>query len=207
VFGNKTSHACSADRELRDSERCPGADRSSAPGDAASREPHARPVATKSRRRLRRRWLLSVLVLAALIAIVWARAYYLVSGLQRSGARQAGYIELHSISQPMQDATVAMEDGHFYRHRGFDWDAIRRAAEVDWDTFSIKQGGSTITQQLAKNLFLSTGRTFLRKIEEIPITCELERQLTKDQAASNCRADTNLTCAPIDRCARVRPSL
>jgi hypothetical protein len=79
----------------------------------------------------------------------------------------------------MQDATVAMEDGHFYSHHGFDWEAIHRAFRVDIRSGEIKQGGSTLSQQLAKNLFLSNDRTLLRKVEEAAYTIELEHALSK----------------------------
>ena len=52
------------------------------------------------------------------------------------------------------DATVAMEDGHFYRHHGFDWVAVHRALRCNVQSGKVIQGGSTITQQLAKALYL-----------------------------------------------------
>lgn len=89
------------------------------------------------------------------------------------------YVRLSSISLPMQDATIAMEDGHFYSHHGFDWAAMRHAFWVDVHARRIKEGGSTITQQLAKNLFLTPDRTIWRKIQEAAYTVEMERRLSK----------------------------
>lgn len=94
-------------------------------------------------------------------------------------ASLAPMVPLTDISQPMQDATVAMEDGNFYRHHGFDWVAIHRALRVDIRNGDIEQGGSTITQELAKNLFLSNDRTIWRKLQEIVYTIDLERTLSK----------------------------
>ena len=86
---------------------------------------------------------------------------------------------LTTISVPMQDATVAMEDGHFYQHHGFDWLAMHRALRVDLREGRVEQGGSTLTQQLAKNLFLSNDRTLWRKLQEAGYTAEIEHDLPK----------------------------
>ncbi|BDI28207.1 hypothetical protein CCAX7_002580 [Capsulimonas corticalis] len=79
----------------------------------------------------------------------------------------------------MQDATIAMEDHAFYQHHGFDWAAMHHALRMDLRDGRIEEGGSTITQQLAKNLFLSNDRTVWRKIEEAAYAWELERMLPK----------------------------
>ena len=118
-------------------------------------------------------------------AILWAAAGSvdrLLSPYAAGGwGKVPGRVKTEEISQPMQDATIAMEDAYFYRHRGFDWLAIHRAIRVDIRHGRIEQGGSTITQQLAKNLFLSNDRTLLRKAEEAVIAWRLERMLTKRQ--------------------------
>lgn len=85
------------------------------------------------------------------------------------------------IATVMQDATVAMEDGNFYEHHGLDWAALHRALRVNLRSGRIRQGGSTITQQLAKTLFLTEDRTYKRKMLEVPLTWELERRFTKEQ--------------------------
>jgi hypothetical protein len=88
-------------------------------------------------------------------------------------------VKLSEISQPMQDATISMEDGNYYQHHGFDWIAMHRALRVDLRSGKIAQGGSTISQQLAKNLFLTNDRTIARKIDEAIWTIELEHVLSK----------------------------
>ena len=72
------------------------------------------------------------------------------------------FVPLSQISSDLQHAVVAAEDANFYQHHGFDWHAIQVAAEEDLEGDRTR-GGSTITQQLVKNLFFGTGRSFLRK--------------------------------------------
>ncbi len=78
-------------------------------------------------------------------------------------------------------ATVAAEDKRFYEHSGFDFHGVLRAAYRNLQERSVVQGGSTITQQLAKNLYLSHERTWQRKFEEAAFTFQLERQLSKEE--------------------------
>lgn len=91
------------------------------------------------------------------------------------------YVSLADVSQPMRDATVAMEDGLFYKHSGIDWQAVHRALRVNLRAGRVRQGGSTITQQLAKNLFLTQDRTLARKLQEAALTLEMERTLSKNR--------------------------
>jgi len=74
---------------------------------------------------------------------------------------------------------VAAEDAKFVDHEGFDWDGIQLALEKNQKKGRVVAGGSTITQQLAKNLFLSPSRSYLRKAEEAVITVMLEAMLGK----------------------------
>jgi monofunctional biosynthetic peptidoglycan transglycosylase len=83
------------------------------------------------------------------------------------------------ISLALQRAVVAAEDARFWEHEGIDWAAIRTAAIHDWDRGRISHGGSTITQQLAKNLYLSPARTPWRKLREWAIARRLEKELSK----------------------------
>ncbi len=88
-------------------------------------------------------------------------------------------VALARISLAMQRAVVAAEDSRFWEHSGVDWEAIRTAAAQDWDRGRISHGGSTITQQLAKNLYLSPARTPWRKLRELVIAWRLENELSK----------------------------
>lgn len=88
-------------------------------------------------------------------------------------------VPISRIAPSMQRAAVAAEDARFWEHGGVDWDAIRTAALHDWDRGRLSHGGSTITQQLAKNLYLSPARTPWRKAKEWAIAMRLESTLTK----------------------------
>jgi monofunctional biosynthetic peptidoglycan transglycosylase len=83
------------------------------------------------------------------------------------------------ISNNLKRALIAAEDAKFVDHEGFDWDGIEKAYEKNLKKGRIVAGGSTISQQLAKNLFLSTRRTPWRKAEEALITVMLEHIMDK----------------------------
>jgi monofunctional biosynthetic peptidoglycan transglycosylase len=83
------------------------------------------------------------------------------------------------ISTHLKRAVIASEDARFVDHEGFDWDGMQKAYEKNLRKGRIVAGGSTISQQLAKNLFLSGRRTPWRKIEEAMITLMLEKMMSK----------------------------
>lgn len=83
------------------------------------------------------------------------------------------------ISDSLKQALIASEDAKFVDHEGFDWDGIAKAYEKNLKKGKIVAGGSTISQQLAKNLFLSTKKTPWRKLEEAFITIMLEKMMDK----------------------------
>ena len=85
------------------------------------------------------------------------------------------------ISLNLKRALVAAEDANFMEHEGFDWDAIQRAYEKNLKKGKIVAGGSTISQQLAKNLFLSGRRSPWRKIEEAIFTVMIETVMSKQR--------------------------
>ncbi|MCI5066723.1 PBP1A family penicillin-binding protein [bacterium] len=89
--------------------------------------------------------------------------------------------ELHELSPHIVQAVLAIEDRRFFEHHGIDLRAIARAAVTNLVAGGVVQGASTLTQQLAKNLFLSPARTFTRKIQELFIALVLELHLTKDE--------------------------
>jgi len=93
-------------------------------------------------------------------------------------------VPLGQISPNLQDAVVAVEDRDFYRHGALDAVAIFRAAYENALNGRILQGGSTITQQLAKNLFTSGARTLPRKVHEAVLAVKLEKRYTKRQILS-----------------------
>ncbi len=89
------------------------------------------------------------------------------------------WVPYERISNHLKRAMVAAEDAHFVDHEGFDWDGIQKALEKNERRGRIVAGGSTITQQLAKNLFLTPERSWLRKGQEAVITLMLEALLPK----------------------------
>ena len=89
--------------------------------------------------------------------------------------------EFSEIPQVVIDAFIATEDRRFYEHSGLDFISIGRALVKDIMAGSMVEGGSTITQQLAKNVFLSTEKTALRKATEASIAVALEQQMSKDE--------------------------
>ncbi len=97
------------------------------------------------------------------------------------GEEKRTIIPLADIPKSVAQATIAAEDENFYSHHAFDWKSILRAFLVNALHGRVVQGGSTITQQLAKKAFLSDERTFARKIREFILAIQLEKRYTKDQ--------------------------
>lgn len=91
------------------------------------------------------------------------------------------YVPLGEIPLTLQQAFIAVEDNRFYNHIGIDVNAIFRASLVNLQFGEVVEGGSTITQQLAKNLFLSSDRTLSRKLEECALALDLELRYSKQE--------------------------
>ena len=91
------------------------------------------------------------------------------------------FVPLARISLNLQHAVVAAEDGRFRQHHGFDWVEMQKVLEDDMKRHRLGRGGSTITQQLVKNLFLTTERSFVRKGVESSLVPLMEAFLTKDR--------------------------
>lgn len=89
------------------------------------------------------------------------------------------WVDYDRISIHLKRAVIAAEDAQFPEHDGVDWDAIDRALERNVNSGRIVGGGSTITMQLAKNLFLSPRQSYLRKAQEIVIAFMIERVMSK----------------------------
>jgi len=111
-----------------------------------------------------------------------------VTILDRHGAQIAAYggvggewVPFRRIPVNVVKAVLAIEDRRFYSHEGVDFWGVVRAVVVNLRSGDVKQGGSTITQQLAKNLFLTPDKTAKRKIQEAMLAYALERRLSKDQ--------------------------
>jgi monofunctional biosynthetic peptidoglycan transglycosylase len=89
------------------------------------------------------------------------------------------WVPYSRISNHLKRAVIAAEDSNFVDHEGFDWEGIQKAYEKNLKKGKIVAGGSTISQQLAKNLFLSGRRTPWRKLEEAMITVMMEQMMSK----------------------------
>ena len=145
------------------------------------------------------------LVQHALLAILCSSALYIlwlpdVRPLKKRNPTTTAYIELresqarrlgrkferrmiwtdwNDISDNLKHAVLIAEDDTFYRHHGVDWQAVRAAVEKDWKARRLVYGGSTITQQVARNLYLSPSKNPLRKLKELLIARRLEKVLGK----------------------------
>lgn len=143
-------------------------------------------------------WMLGLLALAVVVINLWFAAHilwwrdhpvgetsfmaYRMGELRaRSPKAELAYkwVPYDRISSNLKRAMVAAEDAKFVDHEGFDWEGIQLALEKNQKKGRVVAGGSTITQQLAKNLFLSPSRSYLRKAEEAVITVMLEAFLPK----------------------------
>ncbi len=91
------------------------------------------------------------------------------------------WVPYERISNNLKRAVIASEDSNFSEHEGVDWDALMKAYEKNTKKRKVVSGGSTITQQLAKNLFLSGSRSYIRKGQELIITYMLEFLMDKER--------------------------
>lgn len=99
----------------------------------------------------------------------------------RVASQSSAYTSLDETPLALQQALIATEDVRFYRHRGIDWEGVARAGFINLQDGQFTEGGSTITQQLVKNLFLSQDKTVSRKIEEMALAVALEMRFSKDE--------------------------
>jgi monofunctional biosynthetic peptidoglycan transglycosylase len=149
------------------------------------------------------RWILRVVVLVAAVAFAWLAwisahiAWYRyqppretafmaqrMDELRAKGSKatlQYRWVPYARISQQLKRAMIAAEDAKFSEHDGFDWDGIEKALEKNRKKGRVVAGGSTITQQLAKNLFLSPTKSYWRKGGEAVVAVLLEAMLPKQR--------------------------
>ena len=123
--------------------------------------------------------------------VVWYRTHvpletsFMAQRMEEARARKPNarldyqWVPYSRISPHLKRAMIAAEDAKFVEHDGFDWDGIEKALEKNRRKGHVVSGGSTITQQLAKNLFLSPARSYWRKAEEAAVTVLLELLLPK----------------------------
>lgn len=96
-----------------------------------------------------------------------------------SARRQQAWVSYDAVSEHIKKAILVSEDAAFYSHKGVDMTELKAALKKDLETLSFSRGGSTITMQLAKNLYLNPSKNPLRKLKEIFIAHQLENNLSK----------------------------
>jgi monofunctional glycosyltransferase len=146
--------------------------------------------------------------LAALLGIGFVTAAYIyltlpdVRGLRTANPPTTAFMELRAreahaqgkpvtrdwrwvpyarISGHLKRAVIVTEDGAFWQHEGIDYEQLRESMETNWERGEFARGASTITQQLAKNLYLSPSKNPIRKVKELLITRRLEVELSKQR--------------------------
>ena len=97
------------------------------------------------------------------------------------GEKRRKPIKIDDLPPMLVNAFLAAEDDRFYEHPGVDWQGLVRATYSLIKTGTRKQGGSTITMQVARNFFLSREKTYLRKLNEIFLAFKIERELSKKE--------------------------
>jgi Membrane carboxypeptidase/penicillin-binding protein len=117
------------------------------------------------------------------VADTWTRVYRLfaLKTAVEAGIDRKNYTSLKDIPLTLQQAIIAVEDHRFYQHRGLDIEGILRASLVNLQHGGIAEGASTITQQLVKNLFLTSDQTWGRKGEELVLALDMELRYTKEE--------------------------
>jgi monofunctional biosynthetic peptidoglycan transglycosylase len=146
------------------------------------------------------RWLLGAIAIAFAAVIYFYLTLPDVRPLRTSNPRTTAFMELRArealdrkqtprrvqqwvryghISQELKRAVLVAEDDAFWQHEGVDFNQLEESLELDWTRGRFLRGGSTITQQLAKNLYLSPSRSPMRKLRELVIARRLEAELRK----------------------------
>ena len=109
----------------------------------------------------------------------------LLSGIFEGDWQQRRLVPLNQISPAFIDAILAAEDHRFYEHHGFDIERTAKAAWIDLTARHVRQGGSTLTQQLMKNFFLTRQRSMSRKVKELLMAYIAESKYSKDEILEN----------------------
>jgi penicillin-binding protein 2A len=118
------------------------------------------------------------LVQKRISTIIYDRNKKVIAEIQPN---QAEPVPLSSVPVELQQALIAIEDKNFYEHKGFDIQGILRAAYRNFSHGETVEGASTITQQLVKGVYLSSDRTYERKVRELSLAADLEKRYTKEQ--------------------------
>ena len=105
---------------------------------------------------------------------------------------EAQWVSLEQVPELYKKAVLAVEDHRYYTHHGIDWISMARAVVHDIRVMKPEQGGSTITQQLVKNMYYDQNKTLARKAAEAWTALYVERQLSKEEIVSHCTNALNI---------------
>ncbi len=97
------------------------------------------------------------------------------------GEERRSFVKIENTPSQLKEAIIAAEDERFYEHKGVDYVGVARAALANFASASLRQGASTITQQVARNFFLTSEKTLTRKFNEALLAFKIEKNLSKDQ--------------------------
>lgn len=133
--------------------------------------------------------MITIIIFLMMIGQVFLRGYERFSEIYhghmlmviKTHQNNPDYVRLEDIPEMLIDATLAIEDRRFYHHMGFDLKAIARASIQNLFSGEIISGGSTITQQVSKNLFLTFEQTYERKITELLLAVAIEEKFSKEE--------------------------
>lgn len=131
--------------------------------------------------------LLAILLLIAVFILFCAiRSFFIIikapiENIYKSRKLSGNFCNYYDLPYKTIDFLLAFEDSHFFEHKGYDLNAIKNAFWFNIRTKQIKHGGSTITQQLVKNLYFKFDHSFVRKLCELFVSIHIERKLTKIQ--------------------------
>lgn len=133
--------------------------------------------------------ILSFHLLVAALLFTWEHtaidnSMFMLAHRLQGGSVSQTWVPYDKIAKSAKQAAIASEDATFVQHNGFDVKGIQNAIKANEKAGGISMGGSTITQQLAKNLFLTSHRSYIRKAEEAVITVMIETMWDKEQILS-----------------------
>lgn len=139
---------------------------------------------------LKRILIITILILLIVAGIIIYKGYYMYKdALDRVPMdkqieyikSKENYTKLEDMPKMYKDAVVAVEDRRFFKHCGIDIISIGRAVWVDITSLELKEGGSTITQQLAKNTYFTQSRSPIRKVAEMFMAIDYEKECSKEE--------------------------
>ncbi len=131
---------------------------------------------------------LFLFIFCALVSIYYKRKVLKITSCMVTSMTQvelcstnSGYVNLQFIPSYLMHAIIVSEDARFYTHNGFDLKEIKNSIKTNVEKKKLYRGGSTITQQLVKNVFLSKDKSIIRKLKEAMMTYHIEKILSKEQ--------------------------